>query len=277
MPLLTTGSGTYPAIGGGGYAGPGNIVSGAITWGSPARSYSAAFAAGGTAIMDIVDSGGINPATINILATGFVDLVTLNAWIVAHGTASVAKLYDQTGNGNHFTATPVANMPTLTQSALNGLPGLTAAGAVLLTTGNITQAAPLSFSYVSKRTGGATLQNVFSISGGTIISGYAASASNATLIDTGTLTATASDNAFHAFQMAVNTTGTVVVDGAATTGSLGTVGLSATPLRMMSANGGGASLTGIVMEAGMWPVEFNATQYGNLNTNQHGATSGYNF
>lgn len=272
------------------FQGAGDVVSGAITWGSCARVYTAAQASTATSLCDLKDktTGTVAICTLRGSSTGFVDLVgtyctgsttpAVACAAAAGGSCVVSQVYDQTGHANHFTATPVANMPNLTFSALNGLPGLTGAGAVLIATGNITQAAPLSFSYVSKRTGSFTsLQDVFSIAGGAIISGYAASINNATLVDTGTLTATASDSAFHAFQMAVNSTGTVVVDGAATTGALGTTGLSATVLRLMSANGTGAALTGSVMEAGMWPVEFNATQYGNLNTNQHSAANGYNF
>lgn len=272
------------------FQGPGDVVSGAVAWGSCARVYNASLASTATSLCDLKDAttGTVAICTLRGSSTGFVDLAgsyctgsatpAVACAAAAGGSCVVSKLYDQTGTGNFWSTATLAAMPALTFSALNGLPGLTGAGLVVLPTGNITQAGPLSFSYVSKRTGAfTTLQNVFSISGGAIIAGYAASINNATLVDVGTVTAAASDSAFHALQMIVNATGTVVVDGAATTGALSTNGLTATPLRLMSANGAGAGLTGVVMEVGMWPGAFNATQYGNMDTNQHSAANGYNF
>lgn len=77
------------------YQGPGDIVSGAVAWYSPARAYSAAFAATAGPIMDLVDAAtGTIPTTINILPTGFVDIAAIPTT-----PQKVTKLYDQTGNG----------------------------------------------------------------------------------------------------------------------------------------------------------------------------------
>jgi hypothetical protein len=41
---------------------------------------------------------------------------------------------------------------------------------------------------------------------------------------------------------------------------------------------GGQTMGGTITEVGVWAsLAFNSTQYGNVNTNQHSATYGYNF
>jgi hypothetical protein len=75
----------------------------------------------------------------------------LNAWVAAHTvtTIKVAKLYDQTGNGRHFTQATLANMPNLTASGLNGLPVLNFPGSVfVLGTATVTVAQPFTYSTV---------------------------------------------------------------------------------------------------------------------------------
>lgn len=263
------------------YTGPGEVVGGALGWYSSARAYTAAFAAGGTAIMDLVDQAGANLVTIHILSTGYVDLTAISNWVSANSvtTIRVTKLYDQTGTGNHVTNVTLAQMPALVLNSFNGLPGLVATSARgdRLLSGNITQAQPLSYSGVAKRTGGTgasgwvgsnsnpvglypgTGANIWSVAGNTVL----ASSTIAT------------DNAFHAAQGVLNGgSSAIVIDGTAATGAGGALGFSASAISICRANGG--TPDGVLMEAGVWPIAFNATQYGNMNTNQHG-TNGYNF
>jgi hypothetical protein len=263
------------------YVGPGDIVSGAIGWYSPARAYTAAFAAGGTAIMDLVDQAGANPVTINILSTGYADITAISNWVTANSvsTIRVTKLYDQTGTGNHVTNATLAQMPALVLSSLNSLPGLVTTGARTdrLLSGNITRAQPISYSVVAKRTASTgasgwigsntnpvglypgTGADIWSVAGNTVLASPA----------------TTTESAFHAAQGILNGgSSAIVIDGSATTGAGGSTGYSASAISLFRANGG--TPDGVLMEAGVWPSAFNATQYGDMNTNQHG-TNGYNF
>jgi hypothetical protein len=113
---------------------------------------------------------------------------------------------------------------------------------------------------------------------GAVSFGWSASANQPRLFAGSALTATGSDGAFHAFIGIVSSgAGTLVVDGTATTGPVG----SAVPDSAVNAMGGAAgsvnALDGSWCEAGIWPAAFNSTQYGNMNTNMHGATNGWNF
>jgi hypothetical protein len=60
-------------------------------------------------------------------------------------------------------------------------------------------------------------------------------------------------------------------------GNCGTGAITSAAMRVgRSTNGTG--LDGVIMETGAWSsVAFSTTQEDNLNTNQHSATSGYNF
>lgn len=89
------------------YFGPGDVLSGATAFGG-LRAYNAAYATGSNPAIDVVDSSGTNLTTIHILSTGFIDTAALTTFNTAHGTPSVTKLYDQTGNGNDATQTTVA-------------------------------------------------------------------------------------------------------------------------------------------------------------------------
>lgn len=287
LPLLGAGLGAPAVVAS--FQGPGDIVSGALIWGSCARVFNASLATTATSLCDLKDAttGTVSVCTLRGSSTGFVDLTgsycvgsltpTAACVAAAGGACKVSKVYDQTGTGNFWSTATAAAMPTLTFSALNGLPGIQCAGACVFPTPSITQSQPFSVSYVAERTGNlTTAQNVLSTSGGVVRVGFSASTNTATIVAGSAITATASDSAFHATQGVINgASSSLVIDGSATTGNAGTNVLS-NPVNLATANGSGASLTGIIMEVGIWPSAFNATQYGNLNTNQHG-TSGYNF
>lgn len=268
------------------FQGPGDIVSGAVAWGSSARAYSAAFAAGGTAIMDLVDQAGANPITINILTTGFVNLAAINAWVTANSvtTIKVTKLYDQSGTGNHFTNVTLGTMPVLTLNSLGGLPGMTGTGAnntVLTSLNNVTQAQPYTMSAVAQR--GAILgSNTGIIAAGTsaISMGYVATTANTGFMNTNGagLSPTISDAAFHALSGVFNAaSSTYNVDGTDNTGpSIGTLGFSAEKIRIFRTQGA-VSSNNIIMEVGVWPTGFTSGNLTSMSANQHGASNGYNF
>lgn len=101
-----------------GYQGPGDVSGYSSVyeyWGL--RAFNATKAAALTALIDIEDSVGTNPATINCLSSGNIDATTLSAYIVAHGTAYVRKLYGQV-NGIHMVPGALA-LPRIT--SVNGL------------------------------------------------------------------------------------------------------------------------------------------------------------
>jgi hypothetical protein len=85
----------------------------------------------------------------------------------------------------------------------------------------------------------------------------------------GVLTVAATENAFHAVQGVFNNTASVVTaDGTTSTGTSGVSNITAVALRIGRSTGG-VTLDGNIAEAGIWPtLAFNATQYGNLTTNQ---------
>lgn len=274
------------------FQGAGDVVSGAIAWGSCARAYNAAYANGTNPLCDLVDAttGTVAICTLRAATTGFVDLTgnyctgtttpALACAAAAGGSCKISKAYDQTGTGNHFTQATAANMPALTFSALNSLPGMTfAAGSGTLATANVTQAQPLTLSAVGSRTGANTTETALLATNGsgTPKFGPTSIINTWNLSCPTTLNATASDGSFHAAQGVCNgVSSALIVDGSATTGDAGATGYSAQNIRI-ARFGAAATLTGVIMEVGIWPSAFNATQYGNVNTNQHSAANGYNF
>ncbi len=274
------------------YQGPGDVVSSAYTWGSCARVYNAAAASTATKLCDLVANAAPTVVICTLRGTlaGFVDLtlcfdgVTVPAAICAAqagGICNVSQVYDQSGSGRPFTQATAGNQPKLTFNALGGLPGLTftSAAASQINTAAVTLAQPFSYSGVMKRTSGTTQTALIGAQGadGASCGPYSA-ASQFWVGSVTAITGVWTENAFHAVQCRMNNDGGVVVDIDATTatGSTGSTGFVATPARMGRTSGSG-SLDGIIMEAGIWPVAFNATQYGNMNTNQHGVANGYNF
>jgi hypothetical protein len=279
------------------YQGPGDIVSGALIWGSCARGYSSATAAG-TSMCDLVDSAAPTTVicTLKLGSNGFVDLVStanctgsvtpaVKCAAATGGVCNVQKVYDQIGGTSGWIQNTAATQPVLTFSALNSLPGWTttsAANKVLITTTTFTQASPYTFVAVGKRTGGFTTKSA--------LMGWSTSPNGALFFTTSANTAgvdsagaglgptgTATDSSFHALQGVIDTgsTGVLNVDGSETTGDTGTTGPSANLMRVSRFAGGG-SLDGTMMEAGFWPSAISSGNRASLNTNMHGA-NGYNF
>jgi hypothetical protein len=258
------------------YIGPGDILPGWYTWASPARAYNASYAVACGAAMDLQDQSGANPITINIHpATGFADVVTLNAWVTAHSvtTIKVAKLYDQTGNGRHFAQATLANMPNLTASGLNGLPVLNFPGSVFaLSTATVTVAQPLTYSAVviqpSAGTGG-----IIGASGtGAYMGGSSSNAFKLNAGNDGNFTATT--NAWHGFHGFFSGASSFAnVDGTEISVNPGVNGLSA--LAISFGRCVALEFTGSIAEGGMYSAATNASQRGALFANQN-SSYGYN-
>jgi hypothetical protein len=269
------------------YVGPGDAFSGATAWGSAARAYNAAFATSGAAMVDLVDQAGANQITVNVLSTGYIDLAAIASWVTANSvtTIKVKKLYDQTGNGNHWSQATLATMPNLVLNSLNSLPGMeftSAANKALITTTGITDTAPYAFVAVGKRTANFTTKQAL-MGWSTSPNGslaFTTSANTISLESNGAAPVTlgsVADNAFHAIQGVVDagSSGVLAADGVETTGNTGTSSPSGNLLRI-GRFAGGASLDGIIMEAGFWPSAIDGTSRTALNANMHG-TNGYNF
>lgn len=264
----------FPGSGGGSYSGPGDIVSGAVGFWSPARAYNAAFAAGLGPIVDLTDtSTGTNNFTAHILSTGFVDVSSITAHYGATAI-SVSKLYDQTGNGNDVTQATLASMPSLSLSSLNSLPGLSLNGSqVLAGTTAMSGTTTGTFSGVGKRTSGGFGGLV---AAATLGIGWNSAANSMMLFQNSVASFTASDSVFHALQGVMNGASSVAyLDGSSN--SPGNPGSGTFSTTFQIGQNASFKVTGIIMEGGFWPsILFNGTQQANMNANQHGS-NGYNF
>lgn len=203
------------------FQGPGDIVSGALIWGSCARVYNASLATTATSLCDLVDTsvGGTAICTLRGSSTGFVDLTgsyctgsatpAVACAAAAGGACRVSKVYDQIGGTSGWNLPAInAQRPVLSFNVLNGLPGLTgtsAANTNLTTTTTFTQAQPWTWVGVAERTSGTSAINAIIGASGSF-NGYLGffSATNTVVLtsDAGTnLTqGSVADNSFHAIQ-----------------------------------------------------------------------------
>lgn len=274
--------------GGATYIGPGDIVSGATSFYSCGRAYTAAYANGTNPLCDVVlTTGGAAACTIRAATNGFADQTgsycagSTTLASACTGGCSITKMYDQSGNSRDISQATIASMPTLTLGALNSLPCATGSIAKgLLTAASLTLAQPFTFTAVAERTGSFTLQLQIYANGAGGAPNAAYSTSTNTVRETGgsVITATASDSAFHALQFILNNTSSqITVD--TTQGTLsagGTSGFTST-FALMNTSGLSAGMAGFMCEAGIWPSALNATQQTDMNTNIHSATTGWNF
>lgn len=276
------------------FQGPGDIVSGALIWGSVARVYNASLANTSTLMADLVDSttGTVAVCTLRGSSTGFVDLTgsycvgsltpTAACLAAAGGACRVSKVYDQIGGLVGWVNTTNSQRPILTFSALNGLPGMTgtsAGNSNLMTVATFSQSLPLTLVVVANRTTGFTTINSWMGSSG--------GANNTCIGFTGTTavagisgncaafaTQSASNSNFHSLIGTSDATNCVMnVDGTdGTPGACGAAAWSGNTSRIMRSSGGN-SADGVGMEFGQWPA-LSSGQKTALSANIH-STSGY--
>lgn len=114
--------------GGGGYTGPGDVKSGAVSFYSTIRAYNAAYATGSNPAYTLCTSTGCGLLqTVNILTTGRADLTTANAFVPScpGGTTcflgamnnQIAASFDQLAN------TSAGNLPTYAPTSFSGTYG----------------------------------------------------------------------------------------------------------------------------------------------------------
>jgi hypothetical protein len=274
------------------YQGLGDIISGFAAFYSCGRSYNLAYANGTNPMCDLVaSSGGAAVGTLRVKTNGFVDLsayfsggVTPAAACAAAsgGSCLISKVYDHTGNGKYQSVATTANMATLTFNALNGLPCATSNGSVAYAppSSSFALTAPYFFTAVAERTGNfTTTQRIMQDTSGSPNLGYRNSTNTVGVNAGSTLTATASDSAFHAFIACASSAsscdgaaGDMVVDGSNNTGTTGTN--SATDFQLLD----GTAMTGLMCEAAVMNGNgIIGTQITSLNANMHSSTYGWNF
>jgi hypothetical protein len=281
--LTTTGAG---GVGGAGatYSGPGNIAAGGIAFHSCGRAYTAAYAAALNAACDVVDTAtGLISGTLHFLATGFVNTTEQSGAGQPCLTACrIAKMYDQTGNGNHVVQATLANMPALTFNALNGLPcpaGTGSATTNLASVATIAQAAPYSVTAVAERTGSfTTVQRIIrnGVAGAGLLT-FGGTANTIGANNGTTINLTANDGAPHALlsvASAIDPLFAIDSNTNISTSSNGTTALSSNVL-VMGLGAAGGLQAGLACEDGIWGVDLNAAYQAEL-ANMHSA-AGWNF
>jgi hypothetical protein len=283
------------ASGGGGYTGPGDVISGATAFYSCARAYNAAYAAAAGTLCVIADAAtGATTCTMKSASTGFADLTsllcgggtqTVSAFCTAHTSCVVSTMYDQTA-GNQCTASPttcnivqvtLANMPALTFSALNGLPCLTMATTSQLDTAsplNAIATQPFSIAVVAEQTTGGS--NLTMFGGGNPGTFWSSSTTVGMFAGAGVVSATASLNAFHGISFVFNSaTSSIQVDSTLTSplnpGTNG-LGIGGNHIVVGATSGG---MIGSFCEGGVWPIAFTSGNQSSWFSNANGS-SGYN-
>jgi hypothetical protein len=294
---MTAVGGGFGVAAGGSFSGSGDTLSGAFAYWSCGRAYTSAYATGGGNACDIIRSSDSTTCTVKFNSTGFADVTTaycngstqsVTAFCNAT-TCKVSKAYDQSGNTNCTTACDAtqatgASQPVLNLSGLGGKVCMTFSGSQSLasagTANSLTQ--PFSGSFVSERTGStSSFSDILGVGSSGTIQFLYNNAVNQSGVFAGTIggaqAVSTTDNAYHAINDVINgASSIVVVDGSATTGlSPGANNISLASTFALGNNNN--ALTGSICEARFDNVAYNATQYGNLNTNQHSATNGYNF
>lgn len=250
------------------YRGAGDIITSAKAfWGL--RAYTAA-SIGGNVVKLREDGGG----TTQIFTSQPGGGLNLSAISTFKGVNNlfVDTLYDQSGNGFNVSQATTANQPAFILSGLGSFPVMrfSRASTQTLTNASLTQAQPLTVSYIAKRTGNNTqFGNAIASAGGVGEIGFD-SVANGVMQYAGTSIFSvpgAADNSFHDVQNLMNNTLCIIyLDGssnpgsvAASTGFSGIVGI-----------GGDAGLnylTGDLVEVGLWSGDQSAA-FATLHSNQ---------
>jgi hypothetical protein len=266
--------------GGGAYAGPGDVVSGATIW-YGFRAYSLAKA--GTRVANICNAGAASCADVNSLANGDFDVATAQGAPLncggAGGTCTVAKLYDQTV-GNNCTGVTCdlsasgSAQPTVVFNAVGtktcmGFNGTSNQISDLLNSLSPVVNQPFTASWVAKAVSPTAQVSVLQFGTSNSQMGYHNSVANQVWLYGGSvLAATASDGSFHALQAVFNGgSSDMNVDGSQNTGAGGSTGMQGQIL--VGQFSGGQFLPGSLCEVGGWPSGFSSGQSSNMSSNQH--------
>lgn len=264
-----------------GFSGPGDVQSGALAWYSASRCYSAAYANGTNKAVKFRRASDSATMDIVCLTSGFVDSVSAATFCNAT-SCFINTLYDQSGNSLDCSqATAGLQMPfAFSVVGTIGMANPSRSVGEFCSNGTgITQAQPFVFSYVAKRTGDTSLRSIV-VCSGVVQAGFNNSADTVYVYANGSglPSVSAVDNAFHAVQNVFNNASSdIYVDGGANVSDIGTTNGLSGQFAIGGDTCGSNSATGYIAEVGVWAGAWNSTQKGNMNSNQHSATNGYNF
>lgn len=279
------------AAGGGGYTGPGDVVSGASVW-YGLRAYNAAYAAATGNIADLVAvTGGAAVCTLKAATDGTADIVgaycggsTVPAACAAAsgGSCKIAKLYDQTGGGKDASQGTLATMPAIVFGPVTGLssnrPAMVFSNAQFLaTTSAPVIAQPLTYSSVSIRTSGTTDAGMMAGDSGNDAEMIYRTANVSAVFAGGSVpTQAQTDNSWHSFHGVFNGVATAClmnVDGSSgSSANCGSTGLPAAHQLWIGRDSfqtSGSWLVGRINEAGVWPSALSGGNMTSLSSNQH--------
>ena len=256
------------------YSGPGDVVSGAVFY-YGLRGYNAAYSGH---VISICDSATGLVCADATWSGGVLSLPTIGGLICNNTTniCNIQTFYDMSGTGAcagpcDATQATNASRATLVISAFNGKPCAQFSGAQFYQSpvGFGAQTSPYTFVAEVERTGAFTSAGAWLHSQN--YSGFFDSSINTAAIFAGTSTvdATAADSALHSVINFSGAAGNNIVDGVpGTPGNTGTGTTGSSIFIGATSTGPASPLTGFFCEGGEWPIQYNATQYGNMNTNQ---------
>ena len=264
---------------GGGYTGPGDIVSGADDW-YGLRAYNSATR--GNALINVCNStGGTDQGCSDMSSdptTGALVSKTI-ASITCPGTNCTIKIYyDQGSKGLNLTQSTIDSRMLLLASCNGALPCAQASSGSdpnYQSANSLSQNAPYTISWTGYRpssANGSTSVVLAENNSNQFIIGYLNSANTMFTYVGGYTTETASDNAWHNFQVVMNGGSSyITVDSTQNTASLSAPNLSATGLGMFQNSAFGDPLINgtQVNEVGFWGTAFTPTQQTNMCHNQY--------
>jgi hypothetical protein len=256
--------------GGGGYVGPGDIVSGASAWWG-LRAYSNA-TKGGNAV-DVFGNTTSTTFTFVTKSDGTLELSAGGAAAFIAGNSGVlnmriTQLYDQTGNGHPMTATGVPRPVFLTSGLCSFAVAQFNNSAHIMTAVGFAVSQPLSIAAVAKETSSAGIAALLSDSTNLEFSFNTTPALR--VKTSGNLpSGTTPINTFYSLQGVFNGASSVVtVNGTDTTGTIGGNGISGAHVLQMGNDDFGEALPGAIVEQGVWPIAFSSGQRTSMSSNQ---------
>jgi hypothetical protein len=260
------------------YAGPGDLVSTGWACWSGLRAFTLA-SIGANAIDLRRDGGSPATQTFTTVAGGGLDIAGITTFKGANNLF-VSKLWDQTGNGNHFVQTTAALQPQFLLGVTGSRPGMFFVSASglwlpLVGTGSLnttTVSSPFTMSAVGERTSNFANYNLLFIDNSSNAQVRWEATANTIGMYAGApfldVTAAGIDSAFHGFNCSFNgASSNLQIDA---TSNLGTTG-TAQPITISLGIGGNASglyLDGYVMEVGVNSAAFSTTVCGQLGSQQ---------
>lgn len=247
------------------FIGAGDVVASATSWWGT-RAYTLS-SIGGNAIKLRRDSDNTTQNFVTVTGGGL-DLASI---ITFKSTANlfVDTLYDQTGGTVHLTQATNSKQPAFILSAVGALPSIQFDSASSQELANVTATAGSTLCGVQNSTNTGGQQTVHGMSGGGPRVGFNNSGANTMFFYQGALLTVGSiaDGSWHESVGVFNgASGVAYVDASTTSGAVGanTPGGTVT----LGSNGGSEFFKGSILEFGIWPGFFNATQAANMISNQ---------